>query len=72
MENKDSGEVIAYGQALIKILQGFEAVEPQASWFERLLLKLLRATYRQRLRTIVKLAPAEVANQIFETMGISG
>ena len=66
MNNQNPGtEVLAYGQALIKILQGFDIVEPKAAWFERFLIKLLRITYRQRLRSIVELVPPEIGNQIF-------
>jgi len=54
MDNKDAQEsVINYGQGLIKILQGFKIVEPNAGWFERVLINLLQVTYQQRLRAIV-------------------
>lgn len=67
-----TNEVIGYGQALVKILQGFEVVEPRAGWFEKWLIRLLRATYRQRLRTIVGVVPAEISGQILETLRRTG
>ena len=68
METDDTpDEAITYSRALVKALQSYEVLESKAGWFERLLIKLLRTTYRQRLRSIIELAPPEIANQIFET-----
>ena len=67
MENKDvATEVIRYGHALVKVLQAFDILYTKAGWFERMLINLQRTTYRQRLRSIVELAPPEISNQIFE------
>lgn len=71
IQTDPSLEIIAYGQALVKILQGFETLKPKAAWFERLLIKLLQTTYRQRLREIVKMAPEDVTNQIFTALNQS-
>ena len=57
-----------YGRALVKILQAFDVLEPKARWFERLLIKLLRGTYRQRLRAIVSVVPGEVGDEILGAM----
>jgi hypothetical protein len=59
--------VIEYGQALTRILRSFEVVEARAGWFERLLIWLLRATYRQRLRTLVGSVSGEIGDQILES-----
>lgn len=73
MDNQDAQEsVINYGQGLIKILQGFKSVEPHAGWFERILIKLLRATYQQRLRAIVAEFPPDIVNKVFAGMETSG
>ena len=64
-------EVVTYGQALAKTLQAFDTLKKKAGWFERLLIRLLRVTYRQRLRSIVELVPAEITNQIFEATDTS-
>lgn len=61
-------EVIRYGQGLVNVLRGFKALEAKASWFERLLIKLLRTTYQRRLREIIGVVPAEIGDQILGTM----
>ncbi len=66
MSEDTTQQAITYGRALVKVLKGFDTLESRASWFERLLTRLLRTTYRQRLRAIVEHAPAKVTNQIFE------
>ncbi len=43
MNSKDTrSDITEYGRALVKLLLGFDTVEPKAKWFERLLIKLLR------------------------------
>ncbi len=59
-------QAITYGKALIAVLNAFDMLETKAGWFEKLLIRLLRKTYSQRLRAIVELAPADVSNTIFE------
>ncbi len=59
-------QAVKYGRALIATLKAFDVLEDRAGWFERLLIRLLRSTYRQRLRAIVEHAPADVSNRIFE------
>lgn len=47
---RETEQVIRYGQALTNALRAFAVLEKEAGWFERALIRLLRATYRQRLR----------------------
>ncbi|GIK40351.1 MAG: hypothetical protein BroJett011_41840 [Chloroflexota bacterium] len=67
-----TNEVIVYGQALAEILQSFDVVEAKAGWFEKLLIRLLRATYRQRLRVIVETVPANIGDQMLEILRRTG
>lgn len=55
--------VTEYGQALLKALQSFAMLEPRATWFERLLIRLLRMTYRHRLRVMVVAYPTTKIRQ---------
>lgn len=56
--------VLRYGRALAAALRAFEVLESRAGWFERLLLRLLLATYRERLRYLVATLPAEVGDKL--------
>ena len=56
--------VVIYGQALAQALRAFEVLETRAAWFERVLIKLLRLTYRQRLRYIVAELPSDLADEV--------
>jgi hypothetical protein len=56
--------VVAYGRALAGALRAFTVLEQRASWFERLQLRLLRATYRQRLRHLIAVLPAEMGDEL--------
>lgn len=58
--------VLRYGRALAAALRAFAVLESRAGWFERLLLRLLRATYRQRLRYLVATLPGEVGDEILK------
>ena len=59
-----TSQAIIYGQALAATLRAFPILESRAGWFERQLIRLLRATYRQRLRHLVTVLPPEIADQI--------
>jgi hypothetical protein len=39
--------VVIYGKALTQAIKAFDVLEPKAGWFERMLIKLLRKSYRQ-------------------------
>ncbi len=58
--------VITYSKALTQALQAFDTLEGRANWVERLLIRLLRASYQQRLGYIVKLTPVCVSYEDFE------
>lgn len=58
-----TARVVATGRALAGALRAFETLEPQAGWFERQLIRLLRATYRQRLRYLVATLPPAVSEE---------
>lgn len=58
--------ILRYGRALVAALRAFEVLESRAGWFERLLLRLLLATYRQRLRYLVVTLPVEVGEEILK------
>ncbi len=58
--------VITYSKALTQVLKAFDTLEGRANWVERLLIRLLRASYQQRLGYIVKLAPVYVSYEDFE------
>ena len=59
-------QVLKYGQALTATLLAFDVLEKKAGWFERLQIRLLRITYRQRLRHLVVSLPSEVAEKILK------
>ncbi len=58
--------VIEYAQVLVAALRTFDVLESRAGWFERLLIRLLRATYRQRLRVIIEAMPGDVGDRILK------
>ncbi len=61
--------VITYGKALASAIRAFRVLETKANWFERMLIKLLRASYQKRLRVMVGTLPSEVAEEI---IGVGG
>ena len=67
MPNQTISTVVAYGQALADAIRAFRILEPKAGWFERLQIRLLRATYQQRLRALIAVLPSEVSEEFFET-----
>lgn len=56
--------IVSYGRALAKALKVFDDLEPKAGRFERVLLNILRASYRQRLRHLVLVLPSDLAEAI--------
>ncbi len=58
--------VFEYAQALVAALRTCGVLESRAGWFERLLMRLLRATYRQRLRVIIEAVPGDVGDRILK------
>lgn len=59
--NKET--VIVQSRALAAALRAFDILESRAGWFERLQIRLLRASYRQRLRHLVAVLPPEVSEE---------
>lgn len=49
--------IVAYGRALTSAISAFDVLEQEAGWFERGQIRLLRATYQQRLRYLVITLP---------------
>lgn len=64
--NETAERVAEYGKALAAVLRGFQVLESHAGWFERQLIRLLRATYQQRLRYLVGVLPPEVSEEILK------
>lgn len=62
----DSSKILSYGRALAFALRSFDVLEAEAGWFERLLISILRLTYRQRLRHFVAVLPSDLADAIFQ------
>ncbi len=55
--------IIAQGQALVRAIEALDVIEPTGP-LERLLVGLLQASYKRRLRSIVGNAPAWVSEMI--------
>ncbi len=51
---------IAYGRAIVKILEGADYLYPDSRRMERLALILVRWLYKKRLRELIALVPAEI------------
>lgn len=66
---REAEQAIRYGRALASVLRAFTVLEKEAGWFERLLIRLLRVTYRQRLRYMVGELPPEVSEVFWEKEG---
>jgi len=58
------GNAIAYGRAMVKILEGADYLYPDSRRMERLTLKLVRWLYRKRLRELIALVPADIGAEI--------
>lgn len=63
--NKDvTQEIIKTGKAYAQAIRAFDVLEPKAGWFEKIQIKLLRYSYRQRLRHLVLVLPSDIAEEI--------
>ena len=58
--------VITYGKGLTQAIKAFDVLEPEAGWLERLLIKLLRKSYRHRLRHFVGTLPSDISDEILK------
>ena len=56
--------VIAFGRAMVKILEGADYLYPESRRVERLTLKIVRWLYRKRLRELIALVPADAGAEI--------
>lgn len=65
---RETEQIIRYGQALASALRAFVVLEKEAGWFERALIRLLRATYRQRLRYMVGDLPSEISEEFWQKL----
>lgn len=59
-----SEDVISHGRALVAALRAFDILYKNAGWFERVLIRSLRGTYRKRLRILLVVLPTEVSEDI--------
>ena len=57
-------KTIEQARALAAAVRAFRVLEPEAGWFERWLIRILRASYQQRLRHLVAVLPGDVAEEI--------
>lgn len=64
--NETTKDVIQTGKAYVQVIRGFKVLEPKAKWFERMLIKLLRKTYQQRLRYLIVALPTDIGEQILK------
>lgn len=62
--NPTRENVIRQGRALAAAIRAFDVLEPKAGFVERWLIRLLRYSYRQRVRYLVDVLPAEVGAEI--------
>jgi hypothetical protein len=56
--------VIAFGRAMVKLLEGADYLYPESRRVERLTLKMVRWLYRKRLRELIALVPADAGAEI--------
>ena len=56
--------VIAYGRAIVKILEGADHLYPDSRRLERLTLKVVRWLYRRRLRELIGAVSADIGAEI--------
>lgn len=64
--NTPRDSAIIHGRAVVSVLRGFEVLEKKAGWFERLLIRILRYSYRQRLRHLLLVLPPDVFEEIIK------
>ncbi len=55
--------IITQGQALVRAIEALQVIEP-SGWLERVIVRLLLAAYRRRLRAIVVSAPTWVSDKV--------
>jgi hypothetical protein len=55
---------IAFGRALVKIVEGADYLYPDSRRVERLVLKITRWLYRKRLRELIAVVPADIGAEI--------
>jgi hypothetical protein len=55
---------IAYGRAMVKIVEGADYLYADSRRADRLILKIARWLYRKRLRKLIALAPADTGAEI--------
>ena len=58
-----SDQIIAQGQALVRVIEGMDVIVP-TGWFERMLVRILQAAYKHRLQEIVRVVPAWISERI--------
>ena len=63
-EEQCSDNVIAYGRAMVKIVEGADYLCPDSCRAERLILKIACRLYRKRLRELIVLASADISTEI--------
>ncbi len=56
--------VITYGRAMVKIVEGADHLYSDSRRLERLTLKVVRWLYRRRLRELIGLVPADIGAEI--------
>jgi hypothetical protein len=56
--------VIAFGRAMVKLLEGVDYLYPESRRVERLTLKIVRCLYRKRLRELIALMPPDAGAEI--------
>jgi hypothetical protein len=56
--------VIVFGRAMVKLLEGADYLYPDSRRAERLTLKIVRWLYRKRLRELIALVPADIGAEI--------
>lgn len=64
MTPDDLAGLIKYAHALVAAIRAFRVLETEANRFERLLISILRRSYQERLRALIVVLPAEVAEEI--------
>jgi squalene cyclase len=55
---------IVSGRAIVKIVEGADYLYPHSRRVERLILKIVRWLYRNRLREIIATVPADIGAEI--------
>lgn len=64
MTPDDLADLTKYARALTQAIRAFRVLEAKANLFERLLISTLRKSYQDRLRELIMILPAEVAEEI--------